>query len=296
MRDPAVPLHPSPSHIMRTDAYLRIGNPPEPPQSPMDTTRATEKGHRPTQPPLMLSHSCITRTDVFPRVVDVPHTTSGSLGQISSCITWTDAFLRVKNLPKLLLPLLDTPPARTTSFGMYSCAETPSGPLKSTSNTSPMCMTRFDAYLRIGNPSDTTRTTEQGPRSSHLPNNMSPSCVAQTDVSLHALDMPRPTSDPLGQISTRFTHHTRAIPPSSCRRVEFQHPIHTLRCVLRIPCPVLRVLHVPRPPQHVLHKLICIYMSKPVPNHCCPPQTPHLCVFTCWNPFLHHLRPIGSNY
>ena len=67
---------------MRTNAYLRVGNLPEPPQPPPDATQATEQGYTPTKPLSMLSPSCATQMDLPQRVVDVFHNTSGPIGQV----------------------------------------------------------------------------------------------------------------------------------------------------------------------------------------------------------------------
>ncbi len=68
---------PSSSHNMRTDAYLHVGIPSEPPQLASDATQAVERGYKPHHSPPNLSPSCITRTDM-------PHTMSSPLGQIST--------------------------------------------------------------------------------------------------------------------------------------------------------------------------------------------------------------------
>ncbi len=116
-------------------------------------------------------------------------------------------------------------------------------------------------FTRVRNPLDTTQTTEQGPRPSHLPNNMSPSCVAQTDVSLHALNMPCPTSDPHVENSCRVS----VDPPY--RLSTFSH--HSLSNSATSD-PLGQVLTCPavlQPPCCVFHNSTHILTSKIIPNH-----------------------------
>ena len=77
-------MPPPTTYTTRFDVSLRVENCSGSPQSLPDTTRATKRGNKPTQPS-SLSPSHIPRTDKSPHVVDVCHTTSSPLGQNPTC-------------------------------------------------------------------------------------------------------------------------------------------------------------------------------------------------------------------
>ncbi len=256
---PSSPI-PSPSHTMRTDAYLRVGNLPE----PLEATRATEQGYKPTQPPSTSSPSCTTRTDVSRHVVDVFNTTSGPIGQTPTRST------RSTHRPSLITSAM--PPSS--------------------------CTARLDVSKRVEN-SLQPSVTESSHISTRLFHSSSPSVTPDTSKRVENPDRssqaPSPSLTTKTTLLASFGGNDHHLTPSLSTSTPQDAHLRVLDTIQALPAIPRRVSTCGSPLPPSTTYTTCFNASLRVENPCGAPQLPSDTIRTCKRGILPHCSPFNGS-